>query len=202
MGFWDSELGEVTGKAEDAFAKDMFKTIPDGTMALARIESFNNQSHKESNFNYLEISWVLTAGDFKGRKVSQKLKVFGGDSYDRDPAKTKHRALNMLKLLYQLFNVKPTHAGAPTNEDLAVFVNKTAGLKIRETEPNEKGNQYNWIAEVHQAAGFKCETGISIVVTHKAPNQDESTVNSLDNAFSRQRDRAQSNDYLSDDIPF
>ena len=39
--FWSSELGEVTGSAEDAFAKT-FTRIPDGTMALARIEKFKN----------------------------------------------------------------------------------------------------------------------------------------------------------------
>lgn len=199
MGFWDSELGEVTGNASDAFAKS-FKQIPDGTMALAKIESFVHDEYQ--GVKSLVVNWVLTDGDFKGAKVTQKLKVIDPDPRDKDPAKTRHRALNMMKLMYQLFNVKPKHANLPTNEDLAVFAGKAAGIKIRETEPNNEGKQYNWVAEVHETKGFKCETGVSIVVTHKAPNQDESTVNSLDSAFSRQRDRAQSNDYLTDDIPF
>jgi len=41
MSFWDSELGDVTGNATDAFAKS-FTQIPHGTLALARIESFAN----------------------------------------------------------------------------------------------------------------------------------------------------------------
>lgn len=185
MSFWNSEMGEVTGKAEDAFAKS-FVQIPDGTKALAKIESFTNQEYKDSGFKYLNIEWVLTDGDFKGQKVSQKLKVFGGDQYDKDPAKTRHRALNMLKLLYQLFNIKPQHTNPPTDQDLASFGNKIAGILIRETAPNDKGKQYNWVAEVHKTQGFKSETGAGLpVLAHASVSSYSSNANSnasFDNA--------------------
>lgn len=168
MSFWESEVGEVTGDAKDAFAKH-FTIIPDGTKALAKIKSFTNQSHKDSGFKYLNIEWVLQDGDFKGQKVQQKLKVYGGDQYDKDPAKTRHRALNMLKLLYQLFNIKPKHNNPPTDQDLAMFSSKIAGIKIRETEMNEKGKQYNWVAEVHPSTGFKSEVGAGLpVIAHSS----------------------------------
>ena len=168
MSFWDSELGDITGKAEDAFAKQ-FTQIPDGTKALAKIESFTNQVYKDSGFKYLNIEWVLTDGDFRGQKVQQKLKVYGGDQFDKDPMKTRHRALNMLKLLYQLFNIKPKHTNPPTDQDLASFAGKVAGIKIRETEPNDKGKSYNWVAEVHDSKGFKSETGVGLpVIAHTA----------------------------------
>lgn len=163
MSFWESELGEISGKAEDAFAKS-YAHIPDGTKALAKIDSFTNQAYKDSGFKYLNIEWVLQDGDFRGQKVQQKLKVYGGDQYDKDPVRTRHRALNMLKLLYTLFNIKPTHNGSPTDQDLASFIGKIAGIKIRETEPNDKGKQYNWVAEVHPSQGFKSETGIGLSV--------------------------------------
>ncbi len=156
-GFWDSELGEVSGSASDAFAKT-FTQVPNGTMALAKIETFINAEYQGAK--YLVIEWLLTDGDFRGQKVQQKLKVFDMD------AKTKHRALNMLKLLYQLFNMKPKHSDAPTDQDLVSFIGKSAGIKIRETEPNDQGKQYNWVGEVHEPKGFKCETGVSVVVTH------------------------------------
>lgn len=178
--FWDSEMGEVTGKAEDAFAKQ-FTQIPDGTKALAKIESFSNQVYKDSGFKYLNIEWVLQDGDFRGQKVQQKLKVYGGDQYDKDPMKTRHRALNMLKLLYQLFNIKPKHTNPPTDQDLALFVNKIAGIKIRETEPNDKGKQYNWVSEVHASTGFKGETGVGLPVVAHAAIPSHSSKN---NAFS------------------
>jgi len=166
MSFWDSELGDVTGKPEDAYAKSYIQ-IPDGTLALAKIASFTNQEYKDTGFKYLNLEWVLQDGDFKGQKVQQKIKVYGGDHYDKDPAKTRHRALNMLKLLYQLFNIKPKHTNPPTDQDLASFAGKIAGIKIRETEPNDKGKQYNWVAEVHPSQGFKSETGAGLpVIAH------------------------------------
>lgn len=175
MTFWESELGDVTGKSEDAFAKQ-FSQIPDGTKALAKIESFTNQEYKDSGFKYLNIEWVLQDGDFRGQKVQHKLKVYGGDQYDKDPAKTRHRALNMLKLLYQLFNIKPKHTNPPTDQDLAMFVGKIAGIKIRETEMNDKGKQYNWVAEVHPSAGFKGETGIGLPIVAHAVISSHSSI--------------------------
>lgn len=192
-GFWDSELGEVSGLPGDAFAKT-FTHIPDGTLALAKIESFANAEYNGSK--YLSIDWILIDGDFKGQKVNQKLKVFG-DSLAKDSEKARFRALNMLKLLYQLFNVKPKHPGEPSDQDLAVFIGKDAGLKIRETEPNDQGRQYNWVAEVHPAKGFVCETGKSLVVHTVMHAQGI-----VDSAFARNGQYNADDDKFSDNIPF
>lgn len=197
--FWKSDLGDITGKAEDAFAKQ-FKRIPENTKALAKINSFVNAEIKDSGFKFLNIEWVLIDGDFKGQKVQQKLKVFGGDMYDKDPLKTRHKALNMLMLIYQLFNVKPKHGNPPTDQDLAVFIGKEAGLLIRETEPNAEGKQYNWVGEVHSSKGFKSETGTSIVVTHKNPAQSFNGQEPIDSAFNRYNERNPAP--MEDDIPF
>jgi hypothetical protein len=198
MSFWESDLGEVTGKAEDAFAKT-FTQIPDGTMALAKIDAFINAEYQGNK--YLSIDWLLTDGDFKGQKVNQKLKVYG-DPMAKDSSKARHRALNMLKLIYQLYNTKPKHSNDPTDQDLAVFVGKAAGIKIRETEPNEKGIQYNWVAEIHEAKGFKCETGIKLEVTHNVRPQQNDL---FDSALSRNRAAATADPLaadMEDDIPF
>jgi len=177
--FWTSELGEITGKAEDAFAKS-FTMIPDGTMALAKIESFVNDTN-QNGFRCLVVNWLLTDGDFKGAKVIQKIKVFGDDpQYAKDDAKTRHRALNMLKLLYQQFSLSPKNNEPPSDEDLLVFAGKIAGIKIRETEPNAENKTFNWVSEVHKAQGFKCETGVKLEVTHVHAQHDL-----FDSAFSR-----------------
>ena len=197
MSFWVSELGDVTGKEADAFAKS-FKQIPDGTMALARIESFANAEYQ--GFKYLAIDWQLIDGDFKGQKIVQKLKVFGGDSYDKDPLRTKHRALNMFKLLYQLFSIKPKHNNAPSDEDLSLFVGKVAGIKIRETEPNDQGKQYNWVAEVHDAKGFKCETGVSVIVTQVKKSEYPGT--GVESALTRNAYYSQDPGFSAEEIPF
>ena len=197
--FWSSELGEITGNASDAFAKS-FTQIPDGTMALARIESFINSEYNGNK--YLIINWLLTDGDFKGSKVEQKIKVFG-DPMSKDSAKARHRALNMLKLIYQLYNVKPRHSGDPTDSDLSIFNGKSAGIKIRETEPNEQGRQYNWVSEIHDSKGFKSETGISFVVTHtnNSIRSQENFNGELNSALNRQS-KSTGDTNLDDDIPF
>lgn len=196
MSFWTSDLGEITGKPDDAFAKS-FTHIPDNTMAIAKITAFINREYQ--GFKYLEVEWTLTDGDFKGQKVAQKIKAVDLEKRDKDPAKTRHRALNMLKLIYELFNLKPKHTNIPSDQDLAVFLGKMAGIKIRETEPNDEGKQYNWVAEVHPSQGFKCETGVPLVpttvVTKKTPGQ----AGNLDSAFSR---NDVTNEELEDDIPF
>ncbi len=192
--FWKSDLGEVSGKPEDAFAKS-FTIVPDGTMALAKIETFMNDENQDG-FKCLIINWLLSDGDFKGSKVTQKIKVFGGEpQYDKDPAKTRHRALNMLKLLYQQFGLKPETAEPPADKELMAFHGKIAGIKIRETEPNAEGRSFNWVAEVHKASGFKSETGVKLTVTH--------TPSGVDSAFSRNTGASDPGiDRLTDDIPF
>ena len=199
MSFWESDLGEITGRQEDAFAKT-FTQIPDGTVALARIESFINAEYDGNK--YLQISWMLTDGDFKGCKVEQKKKVFG-DPRSNDSSKARHRALNMLKLIYQLYGVKPKHAGDPTDEDLSIFNKKIAGIKIRETEPNDQGRQYNWVAEIHEAKGFKSETGPGLTfIAHNSMTNSSHHSNqlSLDSALTRNGRVTQVE--LDDDVPF
>ena len=80
MSFWHSELGQLSGKPEDSYAKT-FKSIPDGTSAIAKIISFTN---KEYNGNpYLQIECSITSEDFTGRRIFQKLHVFDAEPKKR-----------------------------------------------------------------------------------------------------------------------
>jgi len=185
MSFWTSEVGELLGTPDAAFAKSFSNIIPDNTMALAKIHSFEN---KEYNANsYLQIDWVIIDGDFTGKHVFHKLKVF-----DAKP-ETRHRMLNMLMLLYKMFNIKPKSNEPPTDQELAQFNGKEAGIRVQETEPNDKGKQYNWVSEVHDARGFQCKTGKSTVVTHSRAG--------LESAFSRNPINNETSLDL-DDVPF
>ena len=84
MSFWESKLGEVTGNAQDAFAKE-FVRIPNNTLALAKITSFVNRDN--NGFKFLEIEWLLTEGSHKGKKVSQKIKCIDLEPQEKDPEK-------------------------------------------------------------------------------------------------------------------
>ncbi len=194
--FWSSELGEISGMADDAFAKS-FTQIPDGTMALAKIDKFMNVNN--NGLRYLNIEWSLIDGEFKGAKVNQKLKVLDYDGRDKDPKKTRHRALNMFKLLYQLFKLQPIHNDEPSDKDLSAFIGKKAGIKVQETNPNEEGKIYNYVSEVHTEIGFKSETGagkvVSQIITHSTSGNNELH----DNAFSRNANNKIATD---DELPF
>lgn len=164
LDFWRSGSGELPlGTPESAFLRD-FTTIPNNTMAIAKIVNFNNVT-KENKYTgeidkYLHINWLITEGDFKKSEVSQKIKCFNGtpESIDRN--------LNMLKLLMTLCNFSPSHSGAPTDDDLKKMIGKTCGIKIREYSiPKDDGSkpiQGNFVAECHPSHGFECHTGIKL----------------------------------------
>lgn len=180
MSFWQSDLGEISGKAEDAFTR-VFTVIPNNTTAVAKIESFKI---KDGQYN---LEWIITQGEFKGQHVFQKIKALDMD------ANKRHKALNMLKYLYGLYQLQPNHADAPTDDDLKVFIGKFGGIKIQEwSMPKNDGFgmiEGNFVSEVHPATNFKCETGVKMEVVH----------NNLDSAFNRNQASIPG---VVDDLPF
>jgi len=193
MSFWTSGSGkEISGKLEDARMPN-FSVIPDGTMALAKIESFDLVEKPANEYTgaqtLYEIKWKITSGDFVNREVFQKIKPFDGKPFQID------RALNMMKLIMNLCNYQPTSADAPDSNALSPMLGKILGIKIGEwsvPKKNEPGNlEGNNVTEVHPAAGFKCETGIKQEVVHSRSN--------VDSAFSR---NAPIVGETLDDLPF
>lgn len=191
--FWTSGSGlQPTGETHKAFVPE-FSTIPNNTTAVAQIKAFEvvNKQINGIQQKFLQITWKIANGDFKGREVNQKIKPFEGSPEQID------RALNMLKLVMDLCEIKPTHAGEPTNQDLMKMHGKVCGIKIREwSMPKEDGSgmrEGNFVAEVWPAKDFKVETGIKMettVISH-----------SIDTAFSR-NPRSINLDDLDQDLPF
>lgn len=196
-GFWTSPTGEtITGDPSVAFIKE-FSVIPEGTMAIAAIHAAIMVSKEATQYSeidkYIDITYKLMDGDFKGREIHQKIKVFFGKP------EAIARNLNMLKLVMDLCKFKPTHNGEPTNEDLRNLVGKVVGIKIGEwSAPKKDGGimEGNFVREVHPSAGFKCETGVKAEVVHSRPN--------LDSAFSRNATAGTDlgTGSLNDDLPF
>ena len=192
--FWQSGTGnEITGDPKSAFLQD-FTVIPDGTLAVAVIDKFElvEKSDQYGEKKYYEIMWKITSPDFKGRVVSQKIKPFDGKPEAID------RNLNMMKLVMTLCQYKPTHANAPSTDDLRPMIGKSAGIKIREwSMPKQDGSgmmEGNFVAEVHPAQGFQCEVGEKLEVIYTPST-------GVDSALSR-NPRGQTQVDLTDDIPF
>ncbi len=188
MSFWSSRIEgqEITGKPEDCFLPE-FESIPNGSTAPAQIKSFKIMSKKiikdgiEKDEDYYEIIWKITCGDFKGREVSQKIKAF--DEKDS----IAQRALNMLKLLYNLLDHKPSHSNVPTDDDHRVLIGKVLGIKIGEWQMPYKDKPGfmtgNNVTEIYKAdSNFKTETGIKKELPTVTLSASSS---SLESAFSR-----------------
>lgn len=191
--FWQSGTGnQITGEASKAFLPE-FTIIPNNTAACAQIKLFEvvNKVINGNQMKFLQVTWKIANGDFKGREVNQKIKPFEGTPEQID------RALNMLRLVMDLCDVKPTHDGEPTNQDLARMHGKVCGIKIREWSlPKEDGSgmrEGNFVAEVYPAKDFVAETGIKLESVAPKPVADS--------AFAR-NPRAVSNEFHDDEVPF
>ena len=160
MSFWESKTGApLTGSAEDAFTSS-FTIIPDGTTASAMIKAFEIKQFGEEAF--YQITWKIVSDQFKNQEVRQKLNTF-----DVKPEKAQ-RALNMMMLIYKLFDHKPTHNNAPTNDDLKPLTGKVAVIKIQEWALN--GKEGNFVSEVHKLnAEFKPEIGVKLEKVNVPP---------------------------------
>lgn len=163
--FWNSPLGEITGKPEDSFTKD-FSIIPDQTIAEAVIKKFvlveKENKYENTLDKYYEITYKLINGDYKNREVTQKIKVFHGTP------ESVHRNLNMFKLILSLCDFKPTHRNEPTDLELIMTTGKTICVKIREwSMPKKDGTgimEGNFVSEVYKSGDMPTETGIKLPV--------------------------------------
>ena len=163
MSFWGQANQEITGRPEDAFIPDL-TIIPNNTSAPGQIklinlvDKINNFSQQQEK--YYEITYKLMAGDFKGREVTQKIKCFIGESNQIA------RALNMLKLIMDLCNFKPTHANEPTALELMAMSGKVLGIKIREWQIEKSDGKImegNFVSEVWPMTdNFVTETGVKM----------------------------------------
>lgn len=191
MSFWTSGTGEMpTGKPEDSFVGD-FTVIPEGSQASAMIKSFTlvekENRHSGITDKFYQIIWKIMNGDYKSREVTQKIKCFDGK-----PEQIQ-RNLNMLKLVMQLCDFKPTHSEAPKDLELLPMYNKIASIKIGEwSMPKNDGGMMegNFVREVWRSGELATETGIKAEVVHRP----------TDSALNRNSTPAL--DAMDNDLPF
>jgi hypothetical protein len=193
MSFWKSQTGiAIDGSAKNAHIAQ-FENIPNGTMAPAMIERAELSEYNGTDF--YQISYKLIDGDFKNRKVRQKIKCF-----DTKPA-TRDRGVNMLMRLYSLCDVKPSGDNAPTNDEMAVFQGKLIGVRIDEWFSDD-GKEGNYISELHALdEHFVIETGVKKEIKPLKNHTDYQSYTDLidDSALSRNKIQPTN---LDDDIPF
>ncbi len=139
MSFFAQEaLNEVKSGSYDS---NSFETIPDNTKALAIISAAEWREANEYGAKHISLTWEIVEGEFKGRKVFQKIKLFETD---------KAKALKAQKMLIAIdANCKGAIVKAgvePTQQGLQSLLHSPMYIMIKEYEMN--GNKGNWICAV------------------------------------------------------
>lgn len=192
MSFWLSGLGVMpTGLPQDSFVSD-FSIIPEGTQASSVIKQFclieKHNQYTGNTDKFYQVTFKLSDGDYKNREVTLKIKCFSGK-----PEQIQ-RNLSLLKLLLGLCEFQPTHADAPTDQDLMITIGKSVCVKIGEYSLNRDDGtvmEGNFVREVHKLNSIKTETGVKKVA-------QQPTGSGLESALNRNSGIAKEND----DLPF
>lgn len=139
MSFFSQEALQTTG----SFNSNSFETIPDNTKALAVITNAEWREGNEYNNKYISLTWDIVEGEFKGRKVFQKIKLFASD---------KDKVIKAQKMLIAIdANCKGAIAQAgvePTVQGLSSLLHSPMYIMIKEYEMN--GNKGNWVCAVSE----------------------------------------------------
>lgn len=72
MSFFSQEALQTTG----SFNSNSFEVIPDNTKALAVITNAEWRPATEFNNKHISLTWDIVEGEFKNRKVFQKINIF------------------------------------------------------------------------------------------------------------------------------
>lgn len=155
MSFWQLTDGSAPSGSDRASFASNFGHVPEGTQANAVITNFVPSVFEGEN--RYQATWRLLDGDFANVMVKQTINPFSPDE------NKANRSKNMLVRLYNLCDLKPIHANAPTEQDLAAFIGKKCSIKVG--NGIIKGKEATWVREVHAMDKLEVKTGHTPVTT-------------------------------------
>ena len=134
-------------KVQNAFelGGGSFEPIPDGTKVKAAIDEAKWDSYQEET--YISLRWAILEGEFKGRKVYQKVRIS-----DVSPQKAE-KAMTMLVAIDANAGGAIYAAGVkPDDMSLSInLMNKPMIIRLATWEINDKkGNWVNAVSSVGQ----------------------------------------------------
>jgi hypothetical protein len=143
MSFWNLS-DNTTAKAETTFDMGGGSVIPDNTNCKAVIDEAKWDEYQ--GVRNINLRWEVVDGEFKGRKVFQKVRVHDSDSKKADKARRMLAAIdancggNLMK-----------KTAEPTDADLmGNLMYKPMVIKVMVWEID--GKQGNWISSVSSAS--------------------------------------------------
>lgn len=138
---------EVLANTTTSFSNDSsFEVIPDGTKALAVITNAEWREANQHNERHVSLTWDIVEGEFKGRKVFQKVKLFD---------KKETTRLNAQRMIIAIdANCKGAIAQAgvePTAQGLASLLHSPMYIMIKVYTPdNPEQKPHNWVCAVSE----------------------------------------------------
>lgn len=143
MSFFAQEALSVGKEFEQGAS---FELIPDNTKALAMISNAEWRDANEHNGRHINLTWDIVEGEFKGRKVFHKIKLFDAD---------KAKVLRAQKMLIAIdANCKGAIAAAgvePTLQGLQSLLHSPMYILINVYTPKDPNSKpVNWVAAVSE----------------------------------------------------
>lgn len=147
---------ETTGNFESNASND-FKPIPKNTVVKVIAEEAKWGCF-EPNPEHIEIKWSITEGEYKNRKIFQKLRV-----NDSDEEKARKAVLMLGAIDHNCGGKLKTLTGKPTDSDLTsslAFKPMFLKLDVWKIDKDDQGNklygddvkQGNWVSSVSSQA--------------------------------------------------
>ena len=133
----DNSTVEVTGSFS---SQEAMKPIPAKTQVKACVEDVKWDEYEGDE--YINITWVVIDGEYKNRKIFQKVRVKDSDTKKRD------KALRMLAAIDANAKGGLVSSGRePTNADLqSAMIQKPMLIMLKVWEMND--NAGNWVSAV------------------------------------------------------
>lgn len=159
MTFWTTSDNQAV-ESNGSFEMGGGEPIPDNTNLKACIDEASWDAWEGEH--YIKLRWTVLEGDYKGRKVFQKIKVNEPDISKRD------KAIRMLAAIDSNCGGKLMASGEePTEESLYNLVNHPMIIKVMVWEIGGKSG--NWVAMVSSLQAAQSEA------SQKAENAENAT---------------------------
>lgn len=148
MSFFTLSTGEKAVTTGSFETNTNLPPIPANTELKAAVDEAENKTNANTGEQYIELRWNILAGEYKGRKVFQKIRHSDADAKKADKAKMMLMAIdaNCGGKLVKLNR-------APTDQDLMVcLTGKPMGIKVQvwsmKNEQTGETSTGNWVSAV------------------------------------------------------
>lgn len=149
------EKAQVTGNYE---VNTNLPPIPANTELKAAIDEAENKTNSNTGESYIELRWNVLAGEYKGRKIFQKIRYA-----EKDPKKSDKAKMMLMAIDANCGGKLVRLNRAPTDQDLMTcLAGRPMAIKVQiwkmEKENSDEVATGNWVSAVSGSGSPKAPT--------------------------------------------